>query len=1196
MLQIPTQRIALIYGQYPTGNIELEARFGTFKERYFDTSITREVYNRIFEQFSTNRTNVVPIHEVTIDYVEGDIRRTVYQEPAREDVWITKNNIRGGRFDLPDYGIRLNMAQEIPVQPNPNFNPVFSRKKDRYSFLLLGGTVRLDLTVVTALTGKNIGHQSYEVELELLDRKYLPQFSSTIETILRLIQDTTIIYTTQQRGDLFSYLNGLLGKRPDRELLNPEIVVQARNLNMKDMVWGGIVGNPSTSYAVAHKADGIRRLLAFTPQGIWLVLPPFYATFVDSTVIPTITGTVLEGELIPKGANRNPGAPNSKYWFLTYDCLSAGGDRSVQNRSLIDRRVVCQGIADKFKDDRLLSIWTKTLEVLDLNRQGMPISDRVARFFEVMNTMFAQENNLAYSQDGLIFTPIFSPYNPGSDQKPLHERVLTRYPDICKWKPREKMTIDFSIEWYSNTEEGETKTEKKNKIRLYSGERVKGAPLKLVPFEGSFFHKFDGEVDHGNPITRALSDGTIVEYRFDLDRQMMVPVRPRSDKTYPNKIDVAISNWDWVHDPVKKETLLGETFDLVFKYHNRIKNGLFRSATQNYRDPTLLDIGSGRGGDVAKWKSFSRIVAVEPNQDYLPELRRRIELNGLKDRVLILNTGGEDTATISAAVNDFLGGPADVGSLMLSMSFFWRSSEMLDALAQTLLQGVKEDGEIIFLTIDGALVSEMFDPTFRGLKLTKLELGPATLEYVQTAGETELHIDIPGTIVEKQTEWLVHLYDLVLRMPNFEIKHLHRADTEKFLSSKEDVYTQMYSFGKISRIEPERTTITAPALPTIKIANVPRETRRGGNIPTPKNIEEGLPKAVEPAPPMAKLPEREKDRPIQMALPTIPKLARVPREEEGNPAEERKEERKEIRLALDRPPVRINVPTRPARPPRRRQLGWLTVRPPPNPNDPGIGDDVVQSLNVPWYQNVVRIADIGDGSCFMHALLKAFYQPYQENNSYAFRTDLVAKLRRDIAYALQLPAVFPDGEPIPVDPETIQQRQELGYLRGVVEDEFPYKINYETASDGAFPNIFLVQLAGEFLTDPHGRQIDFSLPGLQQLFNSHRDLGDEVYGYIADLFDLDVFVTYAYPENLETHIDTLPNEFERNRPAIVIAGNGIHYEVVGIDTPDGYQTVYMPNDPFITALVDQKQRTGRARAAAMIDPELAEAALLEHLQ
>ena len=107
MLQIPTQRIALIYGQYPNGNIELEARFGTFKERYFDTSITREVYNRIFEQFSTNRTNVVPIHEITIDHVEGDIRRTVYQEPIREDVWITKNNIRGGRFDLPDYGIRL---------------------------------------------------------------------------------------------------------------------------------------------------------------------------------------------------------------------------------------------------------------------------------------------------------------------------------------------------------------------------------------------------------------------------------------------------------------------------------------------------------------------------------------------------------------------------------------------------------------------------------------------------------------------------------------------------------------------------------------------------------------------------------------------------------------------------------------------------------------------------------------------------------------------------------------------------------------------------------------------------------------------------------------------------------------------------------------------------------------------------------
>lgn len=1093
MFQIPTKRIALIYGQYPNSNLELEARFGTFEGNHFIPSLSREVYNRLFETFSNNRTNILPAHEITRDYVEGSLRRTVYELPIRSDVWISKNNLRGGRFDLFDYGIRINLAEEIISQPNPTFSPTFARRKDRYSFLLLGGAARLDLTLVTPLMGNKQGEISYEVEVELLDRRYLPQFSSTIETLLRSIQDTTLIYTKKEKEEVFAYLNGLLGQRPESQSLNPGIIVQARNLNMRDLVWGGIVGNPETAYAVAHKADGIRRLLAFTPTGIWFLLPKIYATLVDKMVVPALTGTVLEGELIPKGVNRKNG-PRSKYWFLTYDCLAAGGDRGIQNTFLINRRAVCQGIADKFKDNPLLSIWTKSLKILDVDRQGLSVQTRVDHFFKVMRDLFEEQNHLNYEQDGFIFTPSLSPYNPGADKKPLSQRVLTRYPDIVKWKPRQKMTIDFSIGWHND------------QVVLYSGEKG-----KLVPFEGSSFNSFEGKVEN-NPITQTLSSGTIVEYSFDFETNSMVPVRVRNDKTVPNRLDVALSNWDWIHDPVKKESLIGEGFDLVFKYHNRIKKALFQSVGKNR---TLLDIGSGRGGDVAKWKDFSRIVAVEPNPDYLPELERRITLHGLEDRVLILPTGGEDTTTIVQAVEEFLGGRADVGSLMLSMSFFWSSSEMLEGLAATLREGIKAEGEIIFFTIDGALVSEMFDPSLRGLKIDQLQLGNATFEY---RSERELYVDIPGTIVERQREWLVHLYDLSLRI-QFEISHLHRADTEKFLSAKEAIYTQMYTFGQMSQ-------------------------KKG--------------------PPVR--PEM-KERALQPHMPTIPKLARVPEETCKSPCEqlgcEKQKKEESIRQALHQLPKPITLTLTK----KTKELPWLPVRKPDNLEDPAIGDDLVQALNVPWYQNVVRIADIGDGSCFFHALLKAVYQPYQENNSYAYRTDLVTHLRRDIAYTLQRPATV-NGEYLPLDDQTLKQREELGYLKNQLPVDYRYKINYETASDGAFPNIYLVYL--------HDQAMDFSLPGLQRLLNSCSDLGDEVYGYVANLFDLDIFVMYIYLDNLKTHIDTLAEE-KPKRPSIVIGGNGEHYEVIAIKTPEGYQTVFLPDDPFINQIIYQKRQTGREK-------------------
>ena len=113
-----------------------------------------------------------------------------------------------------------------------------------------------------------------------------------------------------------------------------------------------------------------------------------------------------------------------------------------------------------------------------------------------------------------------------------------------------------------------------------------------------------------------------------------VPLRLRPDKKEPNLEKTVMGNWRAIHDEITTDTMLGRTFNLMYKYYNRIKSELLVDAAKDIGGtattsaaaasdgPTLLDIGSGIGGDVSKWSraGFKKIVAVEPDTAKLPEL------------------------------------------------------------------------------------------------------------------------------------------------------------------------------------------------------------------------------------------------------------------------------------------------------------------------------------------------------------------------------------------------------------------------------------------------------------------------------------------------------------------------------------------------------------------------------------------------
>ena len=264
------------------------------------------------------------------------------------------------------------------------------------------------------------------------------------------------------------------------------------------MVYGGLIGNKDTGYSVTHKADGQRKLLVFHRSGIWLVMAKQIIMKVSSKQIPTLYGTILDGEMIPLD-KRVVWAPTSTIWYLAFDTLAVYDNNiDIQKKPHGKRMQYAQDVSDIISNSSMeqsLKVSTKTFYNF-----GTP-----QEFFKIMRNMFREQIDLPYKQDGFMFTPQNTEYNPHSDKHKLYKRVLTSYPDICKWKPKEQLTIDFLIKWKLDVSSPIGR-----KIKLHAN--VKGFP-KL--FTGSLFQKYDDNIDSEASLTLDLPNNSIVKYEWD---------------------------------------------------------------------------------------------------------------------------------------------------------------------------------------------------------------------------------------------------------------------------------------------------------------------------------------------------------------------------------------------------------------------------------------------------------------------------------------------------------------------------------------------------------------------------------------------------------------------------------------------------------------------------------------------------------
>lgn len=143
----------------------------------------------------------------------------------------------------------------------------------------------------------------------------------------------------------------------------------------------------------------------------------------------------------------------------------------------------------------------------------------------------------------------------------------------------------------------------------------------------------------------AISDGDIVEMIYDVNetpQNRWIPIRVRTDKSKPNAFNVAIDIWRSFYVPVSLEIMKGtdpvpsnaEEQDVYYNvdakknkirgnlrnFHtNCCKDRIFASTIGNTDGKRLLDLGSGKAGDLSRYIAYgvNEVVGVDNSVDNL---------------------------------------------------------------------------------------------------------------------------------------------------------------------------------------------------------------------------------------------------------------------------------------------------------------------------------------------------------------------------------------------------------------------------------------------------------------------------------------------------------------------------------------------------------------------------------------------------
>jgi len=289
------------------------------------------------------------------------------------------------------------------------------------------------------------------------------------------------------------------------------IGVQPETLNLNRL-------NPDEEYAVTEKLDGIRVLIYIDENGYIYLITGRHSLHIikltDSTLgEKSLFNSVLDAELTLN---------NHIYAF---DMIFLNGHDLRGNSSFL-------------LQNRLYYIAELT-KCINSNGSQWTCYLKPYFFGDVFNNMMSlMERQCCNISDGVIIVPLYSPYPKPGDKNEVP----------LKWKPLDLITIDFQIRKVHFTDTSETwylyQNDTNNQLTVFDPHEVPEGvsnPLYITCIT--------------RPFADSFPDHSIVEFSYNGEYQMFVPIRKRPDKKIPNFKTICNDNWDMIIHPVTLEDI-----------------------------------------------------------------------------------------------------------------------------------------------------------------------------------------------------------------------------------------------------------------------------------------------------------------------------------------------------------------------------------------------------------------------------------------------------------------------------------------------------------------------------------------------------------------------------------------------------------------------------------------------------------------
>lgn len=551
---------------------------------------------------------------------------------------------------------------------------------------------------------------------------------------------------------------------PNIPSVTRDIGITLRNANIRsrtqlqtpfDLTWHNLTYENiiEKRHAISLKANGVRMLFGISPLG------QFFATsslnIIPLNISPTNRTLLIDGELMDNtywafdliyanGVNYGYRPYNERHATLTEIIRTIGNIQTQISLPLIPTMT-----DNPHPRERVTQRGQITIQV-----KPIIIPTTADEFFKAIQDTL----NTTVDNDGIILTPINQPYS-GS---------------VLKWKPQDLMTVDFFVG------------------------RIDGK-ITLATFESGDM-RYHPEIDAIFPGDSLQFVGSISEFKREGENQWRW-IRYRIDKATPNGERVYNAIIRLHADPITLNVITGNSLQLMRKYHNRVKRQIYEYMSRQ-GVKSITDIGSGKGGDIAKWMENNLFVnAIEPDLANVADFFQRVRSMG---GIVYDNDGMYQIVIGSSLINlypikaeDYVADETtDALTLFNSATFLGP-----ETLQNLVIDSTGPGGYVVVMVMDGRKLQDLFlEDGYYDSSLIHMERVPCPSDRdvhnisVGTFGNLGcifIQLKDSSTVREGQIEGLVDISELIssMQMIGWNVETDIYLNNERLMGQEEARYS-----------------------------------------------------------------------------------------------------------------------------------------------------------------------------------------------------------------------------------------------------------------------------------------------------------------------------------------------------------------------------------------------------------------------